>query len=77
MASVGREESGTEDFRQWSAVQLDRHGSQFPAAARQAVVSASSYWLMGTAQKVDRLRIYPSLGEPHAHLEHLSSPRAR
>src|SRR5215472_3712585 len=43
LASAGREEWDTEDFRQWAAAQLDRHGGRFPAAARQAVVSASSY----------------------------------
>src|SRR5262252_5248794 len=40
---AGREGWDTGDFRQWAADQLDRHGGQFPAAARQAVVSASSY----------------------------------
>src|SRR5215469_2101123 len=43
LAGVGREGWDTGDFRQWAAAQLDRHGGQFPAAARQAVVSASSY----------------------------------
>jgi glucose-6-phosphate 1-dehydrogenase len=43
LASAGREEWDTEDFRQWAAAQLDRHGGQVPAAARQAVVSAASY----------------------------------
>jgi glucose-6-phosphate 1-dehydrogenase len=44
LASVGREEWNTEDFRHWAATRLDRHGGQFPAAARQAVVAASSYY---------------------------------
>ena len=43
LVGAGREEWDTEDFRQWAAAQLDRHGGQYPAAARQAVVSASSY----------------------------------
>ena len=43
LASAGREDWNTEDFRQWAAAQLDHHGGQFPAAARQAVVSASTY----------------------------------
>src|SRR5215469_9519934 len=43
LAAAGREEQDTGDFRQWAAAQLDRHGGQFPAAARQAVVSAASY----------------------------------
>jgi glucose-6-phosphate 1-dehydrogenase len=43
LASAGREEWDTEDFRQWAAARFDRHGGQFPAAARQAVVSAASY----------------------------------
>ena len=43
LAAAGREEWNTEDFRRWAARQLDRHGGQLPAAARQAIVSASSY----------------------------------
>ena len=43
LTGAGREEWDTEDFRQWAAAQLDRHGGRFPAATRQAVVSASSY----------------------------------
>src|SRR5215469_8595379 len=43
LAAAGRQKWDTEVFRQWAAAQLDRHGGQFPAAARQAVVSASSY----------------------------------
>ena len=43
LAAAGREKWDTEDFRQWAAAQLGRHGGQVPAAARQAVVSASSY----------------------------------
>src|SRR5215472_15961086 len=43
LAGAGREEWDTGGFRQWAAAQLDRHGGQFPDAARQAVVSASSY----------------------------------
>ena len=43
LTGVGREEWDTGDFRHWAAAQLDRHGGRFPAAARQAVVSASSY----------------------------------
>jgi glucose-6-phosphate 1-dehydrogenase len=43
LAGAGRQEWDTEYFRQWAAAQLDRHGGQFPASARQAVVSASSY----------------------------------
>lgn len=41
LTGVGREEWDTGDFRHWAAAQLDRHGGRFPAAARQAVVSAS------------------------------------
>jgi glucose-6-phosphate 1-dehydrogenase len=43
LASAGRAKWDTGDFRRWAAAQLDRHGGQFPAAARQAVVSAASY----------------------------------
>ena len=43
LASAGREEWDTEGFRQWAAAQLDRHGGQLPAAAKQAIVSAASY----------------------------------
>src|SRR5262245_56328187 len=43
LAGAGREEWDTGDFRQWAADQLDRHAGQLPAAARQAIVSVSSY----------------------------------
>jgi glucose-6-phosphate 1-dehydrogenase len=43
LTGAGRQEWDTGDFRSWAAAQLDRHGGRFPAAARQAVVSASSY----------------------------------
>ena len=43
LAAAGREEWNTEDYRQWMAEQLDRHGGQYPATARDAVLSATSY----------------------------------
>jgi glucose-6-phosphate 1-dehydrogenase len=43
LTAAGRQEWDTGDFRHWAAAQLDRHGGRFPATARQAVVSASSY----------------------------------
>ena len=43
LVGAGREDWDTEGFRRWAADQLDRHGDEFPAASRQAIVSASSY----------------------------------
>jgi glucose-6-phosphate 1-dehydrogenase len=43
LVGAGREDWDSGYFRQWAADQLERHGGQFPATARQAVVSASSY----------------------------------
>jgi len=43
LTGAGREEWDTGGFRRWAAAQLDRHGGRFPAAVRQAVVSAASY----------------------------------
>jgi glucose-6-phosphate 1-dehydrogenase len=51
LAAAGREDWDTGRFRQWAAAQLDRHGGQFPAAARQAVVSASGYHRADVADK--------------------------
>jgi glucose-6-phosphate 1-dehydrogenase len=43
LTGSGREDWDSEQFRSWAAAQLDRHGPDLPAAARQAVVSASEY----------------------------------
>jgi len=43
LTGSGREDWDSERFRSWAAAQLDRHASHLPAAARQAVVSASGY----------------------------------
>ena len=43
LAGAGRQDWDTEGFRRWAADQLDRHGGEFPAASREAIVSASSY----------------------------------
>ncbi|HYZ57173.1 MAG TPA: glucose-6-phosphate dehydrogenase [Streptosporangiaceae bacterium] len=53
LVGVGREDWTSENFRQWSAAQLDRHGTQFPVTARQAVVSASSYQQADVADPAD------------------------
>jgi glucose-6-phosphate 1-dehydrogenase len=43
LTGAGREDWGTETFRQWAAEQLDRHAGQFPASVRQALASAARY----------------------------------
>ena len=43
LTGVGREDWGDDGFRRWASAQLDQHAPEFPAAARQAVVSASEY----------------------------------
>jgi glucose-6-phosphate 1-dehydrogenase len=43
LTGVGREEWRDDEFRNWASAQLDQHAPQLPAAARQAVVSASEY----------------------------------
>jgi glucose-6-phosphate 1-dehydrogenase len=43
LIGVGREEWRDDEFRSWARAQLDQHAPQLPAAARQAVVSASEY----------------------------------
>jgi glucose-6-phosphate 1-dehydrogenase len=43
LIGVGREEWRDDEFRRWASIQLDHHAPQVPAAARQAVVSASEY----------------------------------
>ena len=43
LVGTGREDWDDEQFRTWAAARLERHAGEVPAAARQAVVSASSY----------------------------------
>jgi glucose-6-phosphate 1-dehydrogenase len=43
LVGAGREDWDDEEFRRWASAQLDRHASELPAAARQAVASAASY----------------------------------
>jgi glucose-6-phosphate 1-dehydrogenase len=43
LMAVGREEWSDDEFRNWATAQLDEHALQLPAAARQAVMSASEY----------------------------------
>jgi glucose-6-phosphate 1-dehydrogenase len=43
LAAVGREDWRDDGFRSWATAQLDEHAPHLPAAARQAVVSASDY----------------------------------
>lgn len=40
---ASREDWSTERYREWAAEQLDRHGGDIPAGARQAVVAAAEY----------------------------------
>ncbi|HEX6454590.1 MAG TPA: glucose-6-phosphate dehydrogenase [Trebonia sp.] len=43
MIGSGRDDWDGEQFQSWAAEQLDRHAAHLPAAARKAVVSASTY----------------------------------
>jgi glucose-6-phosphate 1-dehydrogenase len=43
LAAAGREDWDDGQFRTWASAQLDRHAAGVPRAARDAVVSASSY----------------------------------
>jgi glucose-6-phosphate 1-dehydrogenase len=43
LTAVGREDWRDDEFRGWASAQLEDHAGQLPAAARQAVVSASEY----------------------------------
>ena len=43
LIGVGREDWGNEQFRGWARAQLGQHGGQFPAADRDAIVSAAEY----------------------------------
>jgi glucose-6-phosphate 1-dehydrogenase len=43
LTGSGREDWDSEQFRSWAAAQLEQYAAHLPAAARQAVVSASGY----------------------------------
>jgi glucose-6-phosphate 1-dehydrogenase len=43
LVGVGREDWRDDEFRNWASAQLDQHAPQLPAAAREAIVSASEY----------------------------------
>jgi glucose-6-phosphate 1-dehydrogenase len=43
LVGAGREDWDGDEFRRWATAQLDRHATDLPAAARQAVVSSSGY----------------------------------
>ncbi|HEY7595896.1 MAG TPA: glucose-6-phosphate dehydrogenase [Actinophytocola sp.] len=43
LIGASRHDWDSDEFRRWAAAQLDRHAAEFPAAAREAVVSSSSY----------------------------------
>jgi glucose-6-phosphate 1-dehydrogenase len=43
LTGAGREDWDTDEFRRWAAAQLDRHGQELPASARNSVVSSSGY----------------------------------
>jgi glucose-6-phosphate 1-dehydrogenase len=43
LIGLGREDWDDEAFRNWASEQLDKHAQELPAAARDAVVSASEY----------------------------------
>jgi glucose-6-phosphate 1-dehydrogenase len=43
LVAVGREDWRDEEFHDWASTQLDQHAGTFPAAIRDAVLSASEY----------------------------------
>ena len=43
LTGCGREDWDSDRYRDWAAVQLERHAPRLPAEARQVIVSASSY----------------------------------
>jgi glucose-6-phosphate 1-dehydrogenase len=43
LVGVSRAEWRDDEFREWARAQLDRHAGDLPAAARDAIVSASEY----------------------------------
>jgi glucose-6-phosphate 1-dehydrogenase len=65
LAAVGREDWDDERFKNWAADELERHASELPAAAKRAVVSASSYY---RADATDPVALAPVIeaGEPLA-----------
>jgi glucose-6-phosphate 1-dehydrogenase len=65
LTAVGREDWSDDDFRNWAIAQLDQHAPQLPAAARQAVVSASEYHRADVTDPAALTPVIPD-GEPVA-----------
>ncbi len=65
LIAVGREDLGQDQYREWAGGQLDQHAGQLPLAARDFVVSASSYHRADVTDAVSLASILPS-NEPIA-----------
>jgi glucose-6-phosphate 1-dehydrogenase len=65
LTGVGREEWSDDEFRNWASAQLDQHAPRLPAAARQAVVSASEYHRADVTDPAALTPVMPG-GEPVA-----------
>jgi glucose-6-phosphate 1-dehydrogenase len=68
LTGAGREDWGTETFRQWAAEQLDRHAAEFPAGVRQAVASASLYRQADVADPASVAAVIAGQGPVAAYL---------
>jgi glucose-6-phosphate 1-dehydrogenase len=68
LTGAGREDWGTETFRQWAAEQLDRHAAQYPASVRQAVASAALYRQADVADPASVAAVVAGLGPVAAYL---------
>jgi glucose-6-phosphate 1-dehydrogenase len=68
LIGVGREEWRDDEFRRWASAQLDQHAPQVPAAARQAVVSASEYHRADVTDPVALTAVVPGAEPVAAYL---------
>jgi glucose-6-phosphate 1-dehydrogenase len=68
VTGVGREEWDSGQFQQWAAAQLARHAGEFPASARQAVVSALHYHQADVADSASVAPIISGDGPVAAYL---------
>jgi glucose-6-phosphate 1-dehydrogenase len=68
LTGAGREDWGTETFRQWAAEQLGRHAAEFPASVRQAVASAALYRQADVADPASVAAVVAGQGPVAAYL---------
>ncbi len=68
LTGAGREDWGTEDFRQWAHAQLDRHAAGLPAGIRQAIASAAEYRAVDVADPASVAAVIGGDGPVAAYL---------